>query len=92
MNHAFPLLSADSRTDVARLAPHSAFTDPTTPDDAPLRESIELRILVLYVTLFYLEVLLLNSLSVMTTSPSKLDIPIYTTFLYSFGDDTSSDI
>jgi hypothetical protein len=37
----------DSRTDGrARFAPHSAFIDPTTPPDAPPRESIELRTLV----------------------------------------------
>ena len=33
----------DTRTDVARFAPHSAFTDPTTPDGALPRESIEIR-------------------------------------------------
>ena len=33
----------DSRLDVARFAPHSAFEDPTTPKDAPPRESIEIR-------------------------------------------------
>jgi hypothetical protein len=33
----------DTRTDVARFAPHSAFTDPTTPQGAPPRESIEIR-------------------------------------------------
>jgi len=33
---------------VAILTPHTAFTDPTTPPDAPLRESIELRALVFY--------------------------------------------
>jgi hypothetical protein len=34
----------DSETDGrARFAPHSAFIDPTTPPDAPPRESIELR-------------------------------------------------
>jgi hypothetical protein len=34
----------DSRTDgTARFAPHSAFADPTTPKDAPPRESIEIR-------------------------------------------------
>ena len=33
----------DTRTDVARFAPHSAFTDPTTPDGAAPRESIEIR-------------------------------------------------
>ena len=32
----------------ARFAPHSAFTDPTTPPDAPPRESIELRTLVFH--------------------------------------------
>jgi hypothetical protein len=39
----------DSRTDGrARFAPHSAFIDPTTPPDAPPRESIELRTLVFH--------------------------------------------
>ena len=39
----------DSSTDGrARFAPHSAFTDPTAPADAPLRESIELRTLVFH--------------------------------------------
>lgn len=39
----------DSATDGrARFAPHSAFTDPTTPPDAPLRESIEIRALVFH--------------------------------------------
>ena len=33
----------DTRTDVARFAPHSAFTDPATPESAPPRESIEIR-------------------------------------------------
>lgn len=33
----------DSADDRARLAPHSAFADPTTPDGAPPRESIETR-------------------------------------------------
>ncbi|KAL5521673.1 hypothetical protein ACEPAF_2421 [Sanghuangporus sanghuang] len=33
---------------VAVLTPHTAFNDPTTPPDAPLRESIELRALVFY--------------------------------------------
>jgi len=32
----------------ARFVPHSAFVDPTTPLDAPLRESIELRTLVFF--------------------------------------------
>ena len=32
----------------ARFAPHSAFIDPTTPPDAPPRESIELRTLVFH--------------------------------------------
>jgi hypothetical protein len=39
----------DSSTDGrARFAPHTAFTDPTTPADAPPRESIELRALVFH--------------------------------------------
>ena len=39
----------DSKTDGrARFAPHSAFVDPTTPPDAPPRESIELRTLVFH--------------------------------------------
>lgn len=40
----------DSRMDgkTAILTPHTAFVDPTTPKDAPLRESIELRALVFY--------------------------------------------
>jgi hypothetical protein len=41
----------DSATDGrARFAPHSAFIDPTTPADAPPRESIELRALVFHRT------------------------------------------
>jgi hypothetical protein len=44
------LSSADSIQDgsVARFTPHTAFEDPTTPVDAPFRESIELRSLVFY--------------------------------------------
>jgi len=40
----------DSKTDdnTAILTPHTAFDDPTTPKDAKLRESIELRLLVFY--------------------------------------------
>ena len=39
----------DSKTDGrSRFAPHTAFTDPTTPPDAPPRESIELRALVFH--------------------------------------------
>ncbi len=33
----------DSRRDVARFCPHTAFEDPTTPSDAAPRESIEIR-------------------------------------------------
>ncbi len=36
----------DSKTDVARFTPHSAFFDPTSPMDAPQRQSIELRVFV----------------------------------------------
>ncbi len=35
-------------TAAARFAPHTAFVDPTTPANAPPRESIELRILVFH--------------------------------------------
>lgn len=38
----------DSATDVARFTPHSAFEDPASPPDAPERESIEVRALVIY--------------------------------------------
>ena len=39
----------DSKTDGrARFASHTAFTDPTTPPNAPPRESIELRALVFH--------------------------------------------
>lgn len=39
----------DSETDGrARFVPHTAFTDPTAPADAPPRESIELRTLVFH--------------------------------------------
>ena len=36
----------DSDVDKARLAPHSAFLDRTSPADAPQRQSIEVRALV----------------------------------------------
>jgi hypothetical protein len=40
----------DSRDDgaVSRFAPHTAFTDPTAPQDAPPRESIELRTFLIF--------------------------------------------
>lgn len=38
----------DSRPDVARFTPHSAFDDPATGPDAPPRKSIEIRSLVFY--------------------------------------------
>jgi hypothetical protein len=39
----------DSKTDGrARFAPHTAFTDPSTPANVPPRESIELRTLVFH--------------------------------------------
>jgi hypothetical protein len=40
----------DSRDDgaVSRFAPHTAFTDPTAPPDAPPRESIELRTFLIF--------------------------------------------
>lgn len=36
----------DSEEDRARLTPHTSFVDTTSPKDAPLRESIEVRALV----------------------------------------------
>jgi hypothetical protein len=43
-----PPCSYDSKEGVAQFTPHTAFGDPTTPKDAPLRQSIELRALVFY--------------------------------------------
>ena len=49
IDEALLLKCYDSKTDGrARFAPHSAFTDPETPLDAPPRESIELRSLVFH--------------------------------------------
>jgi len=36
----------DSNEGVARLTPHTAFADKTSPEDAPERQSIEVRCLV----------------------------------------------
>jgi hypothetical protein len=48
-DEALLLKCFDSETDGrARFAPHSAFTDPTAPADAPPRESIEVRTLVFH--------------------------------------------
>jgi hypothetical protein len=48
-DEALLLKCYDSKTDGrARFAPHSAFEDPNTPDDAPPRESIELRTFVFH--------------------------------------------
>ena len=48
-DEALLLKCYDSATDGrARFTPHSAFEDPTTPPDAPPRESIELRTLVFF--------------------------------------------
>ncbi len=48
-DEALLLKCYDSATDGrARFAPHTAFIDPTTPSDAPPRESIELRTLVFH--------------------------------------------
>ena len=48
-DEALVLKCYDSATDGrARFAPHTAFVDPTTPKDAPPRESIELRTLVFH--------------------------------------------
>lgn len=43
LDEAILIKCYDSRRDVARFAPHTAFADPTTPPDAPPRESIEYR-------------------------------------------------
>jgi hypothetical protein len=49
VDEALLLKCFDSNIDGrARFAPHSAFADPTTPPDAPPRESIELRTLVFH--------------------------------------------
>ena len=48
-SEAFLIKCYDSKTDGrARFAPHTAFTDPTAPADAPPRESIEIRTLVFH--------------------------------------------
>jgi hypothetical protein len=48
-DEALLLKCYDSKTDGrARFAPHTAFSDPETPSDAPPRESIELRALVFH--------------------------------------------
>ncbi len=48
-DEALLLKCYDSKTDGrARFLPHTAFADPTTPSDAPLRESIEIRALVFH--------------------------------------------
>ena len=49
VDEALLLKCFDSSTDGrARFAPHTAFADPSTPPDAPPRESIELRTLVFH--------------------------------------------
>lgn len=49
VDEALLLKCYDSATDGrTRFGPHTAFTDPTTPHDAPRRESIELRALVFH--------------------------------------------
>jgi hypothetical protein len=48
-NEALLLKIADTREDIAaRFMPHTSFTDPTTPEGAAPRQSIELRTLVFY--------------------------------------------
>src|SRR5262249_49365375 len=48
-DEALLLKRYDSQTDGrARFAPHTAFSDPTTPAGAPPRESIEIRALVFH--------------------------------------------
>jgi hypothetical protein len=43
LNEALLIKCYDSRKDVARFTPHTSFTDPNTPADAPPRQSIEFR-------------------------------------------------
>jgi hypothetical protein len=43
LDEALLIKCYDSRTDVARFTPHTAFADPATPPDAPPRQSIEFR-------------------------------------------------
>ena len=43
LDEALLIKCYDSRTDVARFTPHTAFADPNTPADAPPRQSIEFR-------------------------------------------------
>ncbi len=43
LDEALLIKCYDSRTDVARFTPHTAFENPLTPPDAPPRESIEFR-------------------------------------------------
>lgn len=43
LDEALLIKCYDSRTDVARFTPHTAFASPLTPPDAPPRESIEFR-------------------------------------------------
>lgn len=48
-DEALLLKIADTREDIsARFMPHTSFTDPTTPPNAPMRQSIELRTLVFH--------------------------------------------
>ena len=47
-NHTFESFDSVQDGSVAVFTPHAAFEDPTTPEGAPLRESIELRALVFY--------------------------------------------
>lgn len=47
-NEAILIKSYESDPRAARFSPHAAFDDPTSPPDAPERESIETRALVIY--------------------------------------------
>ncbi len=48
LDEALLIKCYDSRTDIARFTPHTAFADPSTPADAPPRESIEFRIIAFF--------------------------------------------
>lgn len=47
-SEAILIKSYESDPRAARFSPHSAFDDPTTPPDAPERESVETRSLIIY--------------------------------------------
>lgn len=47
-DEAYVFVEYESRKGRARFTPHTGFRDPTTPPDAPMRESVELRAMVFW--------------------------------------------